>query len=190
MASTDPSNVDDERALFRAWLDGDVKSGDRLIRRHMPTVHRFFRTKIPSEADDLAQKTFMVCFEHRERLHDASTPRAFLMGIARKVLLSFFRDLGRAPSNVPLTDSSILQIRTSASGVLARQEGQSQVVQALQSLPLDHQIALELRYWEDLSQNEIAEVLETTTGTVKSRLHRARERLRDLLPDGALDDRD
>lgn len=183
-------NDDDERELFQAWLDGDVKAGDRLIRRHMPAVHRFFRTKLPSEADDLAQKTFMLCFEHRDRLYSTSTPRAFLMGIARKVLLGFFRDLGRAPSKVPLTESSVFELRTSASGILAKQEEQSQMVQALQQLPLDQQIALELRYWEDLSQVEIAEVLETSEGTVKSRLHRARERLRGSLPPGTLDEPD
>ena len=52
---------------------------------------------------------------------------------------------------------------------------------ALNGLPLDLQIALELYYWEELSVVEVAAVLEVPEGTVKSRLHRARQLLREQL---------
>ena len=60
--------------------------------------------------------------------------------------------------------------------VAARQE-QQLLLQALRRLPIEMQVALELFYWEELTVAEIAEVLETPVGTVKSRLQRARARL-------------
>ncbi|MEZ4372915.1 MAG: sigma-70 family RNA polymerase sigma factor [Polyangiaceae bacterium] len=49
----------------------------------------------------------------------------------------------------------------------------NRLVEALQRLPLDLQMAIELYYWEELSVAELAEALEIPAGTVKSRLHRA-----------------
>ena len=51
----------------------------------------------------------------------------------------------------------------------------------LQALPVDFQIAIELHYWEEMSVTEIATVLEVAPGTVKSRLHRGRELLREKI---------
>ena len=61
----------------------------------------------------------------------------------------------------------------------AAAEVQRLVLEALRGLPLDHQIALELFYWEGMSVGELATVLGVPPGTVKSRLSRARENLRE-----------
>jgi len=67
---------------------------------------------------------------------------------------------------------------------------QRQLVQALQRLPVELQIALELYYWEELSIDEIAAAVEIPSGTVKSRLYRGRTLLREMIdnapPDSGL----
>ncbi len=74
--------------------------------------------------------------------------------------------------------------------MLADKREQRLLLGALRELPTDMQIALELYYWEDLSTLEIAEVLGVAPGTIKSRLFRAREQLRERIaahaPDEAL----
>lgn len=62
-----------------------------------------------------------------------------------------------------------------------RRAEQRRVVRALQSLPLDLQILLELHYWEEMGLAELATLLEVPEGTVKSRLFRARQVLREAL---------
>jgi RNA polymerase sigma-70 factor (ECF subfamily) len=76
----------------------------------------------------------------------------------------------------------------SPSRFAAERQEQAQVLDALHRLPLDLQITLELHYWEEMTVAEIAVVLEIPVGTVKSRLHRARDRLRELLADEGLSD--
>lgn len=54
-------------------------------------------------------------------------------------------------------------------------------MQALRTIPLDIQVTLELFYWEDMSVAELAQILEVPPGTVKSRLHRGRQLLREAM---------
>jgi RNA polymerase sigma-70 factor (ECF subfamily) len=81
-------------------------------------------------------------------------------------------------------ETSVCDAGGSPSQFAAVREAQAQVLDALHRLPLDLQITLELHYWEEMSVAEIAVVLEIPPGTVKSRLHRARERLREVLMEG------
>ena len=62
---------------------------------------------------------------------------------------------------------------------MARNEQERSLHEALRRIPIDHQIALELAYWEDLSGPEIAGILDISEHTVRSRLARAREMLRE-----------
>jgi RNA polymerase sigma factor (sigma-70 family) len=173
-----------DRGLFDAWVAGDHHAGDELVRRHFPLVLRFFRSKVEGEAEDLAQRTLLICLQRRERLWETADFRAFLLGIARHVLLAQFRDCGRRPDEVSIAEMSIQELRTSPSRLLARDEDRDRVRAALQRLPLDLQIIVELHYWEGLSYRDIAVVLETAEGTVKSRLHRAKQRLKTELSTG------
>lgn len=81
----------------------------------------------------------------------------------------------------PLLDGLELvpaSVSRSPTSRVAGTERAAHVASALRRIPLDHQLALELFYWEDLSMEEIAVALGIATGTVKSRLARAREYLR------------
>jgi RNA polymerase sigma factor (sigma-70 family) len=78
-------------------------------------------------------------------------------------------------------NESIAHLTGSPSRIVALRQEQHAVLAALHELPLDLQIALELYYWEELTVGEVAQVLEVPEGTVKSRLHRARQLLRERL---------
>jgi DNA-directed RNA polymerase specialized sigma24 family protein len=77
---------------------------------------------------------------------------------------------------------------TGPSNVLAKHEEQRVLLEALRAIPLDLQIAVELFYWEQLSLLEIASVLEIPEGTVKSRLFRAKQLLRQQIENFATGD--
>jgi RNA polymerase sigma factor (sigma-70 family) len=164
--------------LLRSWRAGDRAAGDALIAAHFASVCRFFRTKLGDDVEDLIQQTFL-------ELLAASSPvtsvRATLFTIARRRLLDHLRRRYQRNEIELVTSMSVADLGTSPSTAVARSEQQRLLHEALQRISLDHRIALELAYWENLGGPEIAEILEIPEHTVRSRLSRARQALRDQL---------
>ena len=172
----------DDASLLAGWCAGDRAAGGALVARHYASVLRFFRTKAGPEADDLTQRTFLRCAEAGDRFRGEATVKCFLFGIARNVLFEHIRASVRDRKVDPdFGVSSILDVNPRASTLAFRKSEQRRMVQALQQVPLDTQIVLELFYWEELSVDEVARVVDVPPGTVKSRLHRGREQLREAL---------
>ncbi|PCC74268.1 RNA polymerase, sigma subunit, ECF family [Nannocystis exedens] len=168
--------------LFAAWQAGDAEAGDELVGRHFAAVARFFRNKVATGGEDLIQHTFLGCLEARARFRQESSFRTFLFSIARNVLLAHLRTLRRAHDRqVDFGVSSLFDLDPSPSQIVAREQEQQLLLDALRRLPVDLQLALELFYWEGLPLAELAQVLEVPPGTVKSRLFRARQQLKEQL---------
>lgn len=170
--------------LLRAWADGDATSGERLYREHVRLVYAFFRTKVVDDVDDLVQATFMTA-QRKAAAHRGGKVRAFILGIARYELLEHLRTKTRRESPIKPLESSIRDLATGPSSSLRREESHDRLREALQSLPIDQQIALELRYWHGLEALEIAEIQQVTPATVRTRLHRARHSLMSLMGEAA-----
>lgn len=165
-----------DRELLEAWAQDDGAAGETLVRRHFPMVYRFLAARHPDPAD-LIQRTFLACVESRHRLEKVDSFRAFVLGIARNLLLRELRDEGRHrrafEKRAPEENSF-----ESLGGQAAMRQEMRLLLRALQTLPLDLQLAVQLYYWEELNTGEIAEILEAPRGTIMSRLHRARELLK------------
>lgn len=169
---------DDDERLLRAWRDGDQDAGNALVDRHFSTVYRFFRSKVDDDVEDLTQRTFLASMEGLERLRRDRDFRAYLLGIARRLLLRRFRDQAiRGRYEDPMMVSAA-ELGGSPSQEVAAADERRLLLLGLRRIPLDLQICLELHYWEGMAVADIAEVLSVPPGTVKSRLHRAREQLR------------
>ena len=170
-----------DHELLTAWRAGDAERGNELVQRHFESVYAFLRSKVPDQVDELVQRTFLACVEAVERIDETRSVRAYLFGIARRQLIYHFRRTQRHDARFDPMETSVCDAGGSPSRLAAARQAQAQVLDALHRLPLDLQITLELHYWEDMSVAEIAVVLEIPPGTVKSRLHRARDRLRAVL---------
>lgn len=168
-----------EIELLRAWRDGDADAGDALFQRHFASVERFFRNKVPGpEVEDLVQCTFEACFEHALQYGGNARFVAWLLAVARSQLYRWLRRREPTRSAAELERSSLHELGVSPSGFALARERQKLLLDALARMPLELQTVLELHYWEGLSGAEIAEVVGIDHGTVRSRLHRARARLR------------
>jgi RNA polymerase sigma factor (sigma-70 family) len=170
-----------DQELCGAWKRGDRKAAEQLIERHYDSVTGFFRTKAGAHADDLVQRTFLRCAEGIGGYREESPFRAFLFGIARNVLLEHIRGRARDGQTPDLHTSSIIDLQPGVATLVSKHAEQRLLVSALQRIPVELQIALELFYWEELSIDELALVLDVPAGTVKSRLHRARVLLREVM---------
>ncbi len=171
---------DDEVELHTAWQAGDRAAGQQLFERHFDAIYRFFESKVTGDVGDLVQRTFLGCVEAKGRFRGDSSFRTFLYAVARNELSGFFRSKRRGAA-VDFGVSSIADLAPTPSSVARRRSERAALSDALRGLPVDLQIAIELRYWEGLSGPEVGVVLDIAEGTVRSRLRRALEMLRDAL---------
>jgi RNA polymerase sigma-70 factor (sigma-E family) len=161
-----------DRALA-PYVDGTHPSGfERLYAEaYQPMVRlALLLTGSPGSAEELVQDAFVRVFA---RWDEVVSPRAYLRKAVVNACHSHPRRMGRELKHGP---GSAARARVVDPAVdLTRQ--------ALATLPDRQRKAVVLRYYEDLSESEIAALLECRPGTVKSLLSRAMTRLRKVLPD-------
>jgi RNA polymerase sigma-70 factor (ECF subfamily) len=143
---------------------------------HQDAVYRFLWRMAGAEAaEDLAQDVFLALLRHAGRFDPArGTLRTFLLAIARNLALKRWRD---AHQWVELDDERFVAPSSDATA----SETADLVGAAVRSLPPLQREVIILAEYEELSLEEIARTVASEVGTVKSRLHRARENLRRLL---------
>lgn len=168
--------------LLEAWRGGDASAGDEFVARHFDAVFRFVSGRLGDEAEvtDLVQRTFLACLERPVGVLSARSVRAYLLGIAHKQLLMFWRGRASRAREEPVgsyQERLVASAASGLSGLVASRERQRALLLALRRLPLDLQITVELHYWEGLTMEEIAEILDMTPGGVKTRLFNARKHL-------------
>lgn len=173
----------DDTTLLASWRAGDRAAGTDLFRRHFPAVRRFFRNKAAAQdVEELVQRTFTGLVESTTELHEGASFRSLLFGVARNHLYKFLRDRGRREGrHDDVGVSSIYALGISPTGALAADQALELVQSALQRVCVDHQVVLELFYWENLPGADIAASLGIAPATVRTRLHRARQALEEAI---------
>jgi RNA polymerase sigma factor (sigma-70 family) len=162
--------------LLDAWAGGDKDAARELVERHFASLFRFFRNKVFEGAEDLVQDTLLACVQARTRFRREASFRTFLFHTARYVLSGHFRKRGRSP--IDFESTSAVDLSPSPSAIIVQNAEHRLLLEAMRRLSLDHQIVLELYYWEDLTGPQLAEVLELTEAALRSRLHRAKRELK------------
>jgi RNA polymerase sigma factor (sigma-70 family) len=170
------SAVAEDLELLERWRKGDNTAGDALVTRYWTSIARFFRSKIGDDGADLISQTFLACVENRDSIANV---KAFLFAVARRRLADHLRGQRRGP--VDLAVSSLIDLSPGPVTELDARERTELLRAGLARIPLDDQIAIELAYFEAMSTEDIANVLEINPNTVRSRLSRAREKLREIL---------
>ncbi len=173
-----------DRELLLGWSKGDARARGTLSRRFHGLLRQFFANKNCSDdVDDLSQQVWVALGETLQR-QDVSqirtSVRGYLLGIARHVLFAHLRKKYREANLDPLS-STIAALDSSLSQAVGKKLQAQRMTLALQRLPLDTQILLEMRYVHDMTTAEIAVMYCIPEGTVKSRLSRARGLLDEAL---------
>jgi|SRR5690242_3912948 RNA polymerase sigma factor (sigma-70 family) len=172
---------------------GEPEAFGLIYDRHAPALLRFLGRRAGAKvAEGLLGELFRVAFERRKTF-DASRGSAlsWLYGIGSNLLLKHRRAEARRlrASARMLADRGAVDQRASAAALDARVLF-PRVANAIEALPDPEREALLLFAWEDLPYASVAQALELPIGTVRSRLNRARTRLRELLePKGKGKDR-
>jgi RNA polymerase sigma-70 factor (ECF subfamily) len=179
------SSPSDAEVIVRSF--DEPEAFGLIYDRHSATLLRFLGRRVGGKvAEGLLGDLFRVAFERRKTF-DSSRPSAlpWLYGIGSNVLLKHRRsEARRLRANARMAADVGRDGHTSAAALDARVLF-PRVAGAIESLPDDERDALLLFAWEELSYQSVAEALELPIGTVRSRLNRARARLRELIePNG------
>jgi len=164
--------------LLERWRAGDRQAGNELFERHVDALYRFFHNKANAKADDLVQDTMLACLESQNKFEKRSHFRSYLFGVARFQLYAYYRKNRRDGEVLDFNTATAFDLGASPSTLAAEHSEQQILLEALRRISLEHQIVLELCYWEDLSAPELADILELDTAAVYSRIRRAKQQLR------------
>ena len=152
---------------------------EALFEEHFDAIYGYLARRVgPDLARDLAAETFTRGYAARKRFDPRrGEPRAWLFGIANNLLRHHYRDEERRLAAFARVDAPREQAGSD----------EPPIAEALAVLSREERDVLLLFAWADLSYEQIAEALTLPIGTVRSRLNRARTRMRDeLTREGAL----
>lgn len=154
---------------------------------HKDAVYRFVwrMARSPAVAEDITQDVFIAVLRSPDRFDPArGTQRAFLLGIARNLVLKHWRAEHRfepLDDEVTALDNAALGNAVAAPFDLGQGDVGEMVGRAVGALGALQREVVILAEYEGLTLAEIARAVDADVGTVKSRLHRARENLRRML---------
>jgi RNA polymerase sigma factor (sigma-70 family) len=179
----DDARLDDAALIERSWHEPEAFAA--LYDRHAAPIHRFAGRRLGDQlADDVVGETFLAAFRRRKRYDlRRADARPWLYGIAANVIgkhrraevrmLRAFARTGADP--VAAGHADLVDSRVCAAAV------QRDLAAALAALTAGDRDVLLLIAWADLSYEETAAALGIPVGTVRSRLHRARRKVREAL---------
>ena len=176
-----------EAAIIKQVLEGDVNAFEGLVKEYEKNVYNLARrmTGDPEDAADMAQDAFIKAYNSLGSFRGDSKFSVWLYRIVSNLCLDFLRSRKRRPT-VSLSvendegedmEFDIADESQSPETLLEQKLTREAVRRGLDSLPPEQRQILLLREIQGLSYEEIAQVLELETGTVKSRIFRARKRL-------------
>ncbi len=160
---------------------GDASAFTRLLQRHARVVMSLTRRLTPNDTDaeDLFQETVIHAWADIGALRQPERAKAWLLQVARNRCRDFHKSAER---RIEPTDDMALEAHANRHGrASGRDSRASDVLEALGSLPRPSQEAARRFYLAGLSIAEIARELHCPEGTVKRRLHTAREQMREQM---------
>jgi RNA polymerase sigma-70 factor (ECF subfamily) len=166
-----------------------------LAMEHMPSLYSaaLRMTRNPADAEDLVQETYLKAYRAFESFQAGTNLKAWLYRILTNTFINSYRSKKRRPEQTELDDVEDLYLYRRLGGLEAAAAGRSaeeevldhftdtEVKEALESLPDQFRMAVLLADVEGFSYKEIAEILDVPIGTVMSRLHRGRKALQRAL---------
>jgi RNA polymerase sigma-70 factor, ECF subfamily len=172
----------DDKDLIECFKIGNVSAFEELVRRYQDRIYNLCRHMVEDSDDarDAAQDVFVKAYGALKNYRPDAGFYTWLYRIAVNTCLDFKKRRQIPPLDVELVDS-LPSGGPSPEEVYESKEAGRIIDAALQRLPKKLRAAIVLREMEGLSYEETATVLGISTGTVKSRIARAREQLRGLL---------
>ena len=152
---------------------------EKLLRDVSSGVERFVRYRLPSQADadDVLQEVYLSAYRNFSGLKNKDAFKSWIISIARNKCNDYFR-VKAAQMEISIEELSQQELSTGRLGISVVHT----VRETLDRLGDQDKQILYLYFWKELPQNEIAKLLDIPVGTVKSRLHTAKQHFKNKYP--------
>jgi RNA polymerase sigma-70 factor (ECF subfamily) len=179
--------------ILHALGQGDENALRILVERYSSSVYRFSvrYTGDESLAEDVAQEVFLRLFLHANKYTAGRSFKTWLFTIVRNVSIDLARPysyrksssshLNCGPAQANFSPELIVDESPTQEDQLAKQEQRKKIIHALQDLPEKQRASIILKYYEHMSNREIAEILHKSVSSVEALLARAKKNLAELL---------
>jgi len=169
--------------LIRRVKSGETQPFDVLMQRYGPRIYRVIYGMVHNHADtqDLSQDTFVRAYEAIKKFNEQYKFYTWLYRIAVNLCINYCKR--KKVIQFTSIENAEFYADTNPASNVESQDLRRAVEQRLAQLPEEQKTVFVLRTFEEMSYQEIADILEVSIGTVMSRLSRARERLKELLKD-------
>lgn len=179
-----------DRDLIEQYFKGDKKALEILISRYLNQVYgfTFYLTKNAADADDITQETFVKIWKNLKKYDPTKNFKTWILTIAKNTALDFFKKkkmltfsdfinnnddaslLETIPDPEPLPDEIFL-----------KKDLAIELNKIIEQLPKTDQLIIKLHHQQELTFQEIAEIIGQPLNTVKSRYRRALIKLREMI---------
>ena len=182
---------EEERGVIARVLSGEAQAYEALVLANQTKIYNlcFRMTRNQEDANDLAQDAFLKAYQNLEKFKGESSFSLWIYRLTSNLCIDFLRrEKRRAKSSLTYLDEAgeaqeleILDERFTPERALEQSQTIESLQKGLDTLTVEHRKILLMREVEGLSYDEIAEVLDISSGTVKSRIARARQNLTKVL---------
>lgn len=174
--------MEQERLWIQQVLAGDKQAYANIINKYKNQLYATIlrMTKNPQDAQDLVQDAFIKVYRNLEK-YDGSGPFAgWLYRIAINHCMDEFRKKRYSTVQVEIDESKVVN-REHPEVVFLKKEKSRQLERLITTLPEDERLTILLRYVNEMSYEEIGEVMDMPLSTVRNKLHRAKKKMRETV---------
>jgi len=173
----------DDGAAIAAVRGGDADAFGVIVERYQAVAFRvaYLIVRDAPAAEDVCQEGFIRAYRQLGRFRSGEPFRPWLLRIVTNLALNDVRARGRRRGLFARLAPVEERVAPGPAAAVEAQERQTLLLRAMEELPEDGRVVLYLRHFLDLPEREIAAAIGKRPGTVKSRLSRARGRLRDVV---------
>ena len=173
-------SIDDDYTLIRQFIDGDSSAFQILVKRHKEKVRNIVYLTMNNSAlvDDIAQEVFITVYRNLKYFRFESQFTTWLYRITVNRCKDYLRKMNVRKIFSPLEEGTEVTEYTTP---VESNDISRIVMDAISKLPVKLRMPLVLKDIEGFSYQEISETLKCEMGTVKSRIFRGRERLKEIL---------
>ncbi len=175
-----------DEALIRAIHAGDEKAAACLYHRHIDRVHRIcYRIVLePSQVNDCVQEVWLRVFRNLKRFQCGKSFSAWLNAVTANTAIDFYRKTVRRGNHIDIDElygNELVAEERTGDHHLDEVRLHQRICKVLAEISASQRTAFILRYFEDMSTGEIAQILGCNVGTVRTHIRRSLLALREKL---------